>query len=109
VGHVLRRIEENARASGGKLARELGISPGYLARSFRAQMGISLVEYRNRRMLERFYQLMNDSRSKLLSAALEAGFNSYAQFARVHRKLLGATASTRLAQLEATAGGAPSE
>jgi AraC-like DNA-binding protein len=101
IAHVLRRVQEDARVSGGELARELGISPGYLARSFHAEMGLSLVEYRNRQMLERFFEMVRQGESKLLTAALEAGFSSYTHFSRVHRKLMGSTATDRLAQLEA--------
>jgi len=73
---------------GGKqIAARLDISLSRLARVFKAQLGMSLVEYRNRLRLERFSVLMDQGRTNLLGAALAAGFGSYAQFHRVFRAL----------------------
>ncbi|MFL5303754.1 MAG: helix-turn-helix domain-containing protein, partial [Polyangia bacterium] len=51
------------------------------------EMGMSLVEYRNRVRLDRFGALLENGRNNLLEAALDAGFGSYAQFHRVFRAL----------------------
>jgi methylphosphotriester-DNA--protein-cysteine methyltransferase len=56
-----------------------------LARVFKRDMGMSLVEYRNRLRLDRFWILVDGGRPSLLEAALAAGFGSYAQFHRVFR------------------------
>ena len=40
------------------LAHRLGLGAGHLARIFRAEMGISLVEYRNRRRLDRVKRIL---------------------------------------------------
>jgi AraC-like DNA-binding protein len=77
---ALKALEKDPVVTGERIAQEMGISPGHLARSFKSEMGLSLVEYRNRLRIERF-----------LRSALEAGFGSYAQFFRVYRKLLGTT------------------
>lgn len=61
-----------------------------LAKHFRRQVGVSLVDYRNRIRVERFLGLVEQGGGNLLAAALEAGFGSYAQFHRVFRHLLGA-------------------
>jgi AraC-like DNA-binding protein len=75
-------------AMGGKeIAAKLDISLSRLARVFKAEMGMSLVEYRNRLRLERFSVLLDRGRTNLLEAALAAGFGSYAQFHRVFRAL----------------------
>jgi AraC-like DNA-binding protein len=89
VRRVVHALEQNPRCSGERLARELSVSASYLARSFKAEMGVSLVEYRNRRMMERFFHAIDRSRGNLLSAALAAGFGSYTQFHRVYRKMYG--------------------
>jgi AraC-like DNA-binding protein len=91
VQRVLDALAEQPRVSAQRLARDLGISSGHLARLFRTEMGISLVEYRNRLRIERFLSLADRSGVNLLDAALEAGFGSYAQFHRVFRKLVGTT------------------
>jgi len=75
-------------AMGGKeIAGKLDISLSRLARVFKAEMGMSLVEYRNRLRLDRFGVLLDKGRTNLLEAALAAGFGSYAQFHRVFRAL----------------------
>ena len=89
VRSVLRALDENPCSSGASLARELSISPGYLARSFKAEMGISLVEYRHRRLMARFFEAVERGQVNLLAAALDAGFSSYTQFHRVYRKMFG--------------------
>ena len=91
VQRVLDALAEQPKVSAQRLARDLGISSGHLARLFRTEMGISLVEYRNRLRIERFLSLADRSGVNLLDAALEAGFGSYAQFHRVFRKLVGTT------------------
>ncbi|HLK89968.1 MAG TPA: helix-turn-helix transcriptional regulator [Polyangia bacterium] len=75
-------------AMGGKeIAATLDISLSRLARVFKSEMGMSLVEYRNRLRLDRFSVLLDKGRTNLLEAALAAGFGSYAQFHRVFRAL----------------------
>jgi AraC-like DNA-binding protein len=91
VQRVMDALAEKPKVSAQRLARDLGISSGHLARLFRTEMGISLVEYRNRLRIERFLGLADRSGVNLLDAALEAGFGSYAQFHRVFRKLVGTT------------------
>jgi AraC-like DNA-binding protein len=77
--------------AGGELARKLGISAGRLARVFKIEMGMSLVEYRNRLLLDGFDRLLARGGVNLLEAALAAGFGSYAQFHRVFRAFRGMT------------------
>jgi AraC-like DNA-binding protein len=77
------------------LARAVGLSPGHLSRLFKAQTGIPLNRYRNQQRLHR-YQLAygNGEHATALSAALAAGFGSYAQFYRVFRSETGRPPST---------------
>jgi len=93
VERVLQALNEDLPVTGERLASELGVSPGHLARSFKRKMGVSLVDYRNQLRLERFLAAVQrrGNGSNLLDAALEAGFGSYAQFHRVYRKFRGAT------------------
>jgi AraC-like DNA-binding protein len=73
------------------LGTKLGLSASRMARVFKSDMGMSLVEYRNRLRLERFATLLDRRGENLLEAALEAGFGSYAQFHRVFLALRGTT------------------
>jgi AraC-like DNA-binding protein len=93
VERILRTLNDDLPITGERLAGELGVSAGHLARAFKREMGVSLVDYRNRKRLDRFFEIIQrmGSASNLLDAALEAGFGSYAQFHRVYRKFLGTT------------------
>ncbi|HTL51510.1 MAG TPA: helix-turn-helix transcriptional regulator, partial [Planctomycetota bacterium] len=72
------------------LGKEAGLSAGRLSRLFKKQLGISLVEYRNKQRLERFLSLYGTGRRKtMMTAALEAGFGSYPQFHRIFKQLMG--------------------
>jgi len=105
VKWVVVALNRDPLMSGERLAHDLGISPGHLARSFKSQMGISLVEYRNRLRIDRFLNSVADRRGSLLDAALAAGFGSYAQFHRVYRKIHGQTPRTHLAERGPTRDG----
>ena len=88
---VRNAIDQNLATRGQQLAAEFGVSPGHLARTFKREMGVSLVEYRNRKRFDRFCEFIqrNGRRHSLKQAAVEAGFGSYAQFNRIHKKLVG--------------------
>jgi AraC-like DNA-binding protein len=86
--HMLAR---DPSLGGDKLATELGIGLSRLARLFKDELGVSIVEYRNQLRLERFAASVEGGATNLLRAALEAGFGSYAQFHRVFRAARGRT------------------
>jgi AraC-like DNA-binding protein len=72
------------------LAKQCGISPEHLSRTFKKQIGIPLNRYRNAARLERFWKLRNNPLQKTITeAALTAGFGSYAQFYKIFREAHG--------------------
>lgn len=78
-----------------ELSRRAGLSLSRLRRLFKEQTGVSLVDYRNRQRLERFFLLYADGRrKKMMQAALEAGFGSYPQFHRVFKAAVGSGPAT---------------
>jgi methylphosphotriester-DNA--protein-cysteine methyltransferase len=85
VSATVSMLAKDPSLGGKQIAGELGISVSRLARVFKRDMGMSLVEYRNRLRLDRFWVLVDGGRPSLLEAALAAGFGSYAQFHRVFR------------------------
>jgi AraC-like DNA-binding protein len=91
VRQTVRLLAKDPSLGGKALASSLDISLSRLARVFKVEMGMSLVEYRNRLRLERFQVLLDAGGENLLAAALAAGFGSYAQFHRVFRALRGTT------------------
>jgi len=73
-----------------ELARRVGLDRSYLSPLFRHQMGVSLVHFRNHERVQRFVKMLVERNGRnTLSAALEAGFNSYAQFFRAFHTVTG--------------------
>ncbi|QYM79044.1 AraC family transcriptional regulator [Horticoccus luteus] len=88
AAELLRQAPDNDDLA--TLARQAGLSRTRLSELFRQQTGISLVDFRNRLRLERFAaHQASTSHTTLLASALEAGFGSYQQFYRIHRRHLG--------------------
>jgi len=91
VERAVRLIQAETTPLGlNELARRAGLSPARLSRLFKEQTGVSMVAYRNRERLRRFFSLYQRGRRKnVLAAALQAGFGSYTQFHRIFRKEVG--------------------
>ncbi|MBA3709824.1 MAG: helix-turn-helix domain-containing protein, partial [Planctomycetes bacterium] len=66
-----------------------GLSASRLSRLFKQQIGLALVDYRNRLRIERFLAAPRMPEASLLDAALAAGFGSYPQFHRVFKRMMG--------------------
>ena len=71
-----------------QIARACGISADHLTRLFTRQIGIAPLAFRNRERI-RFFVTQADKYDNLTTAALAAGFGSYAQFHRVFRQEMG--------------------
>lgn len=76
--------------SSAELARQCGVTQGYLGQLLIEQTGRGFVEWRNCIRIERFV-LAYPKSGDLLTAAFEAGFGSYTQFHRVFSDMLGST------------------
>ena len=100
---MVQALDADPSLTGRQLGRRFGISPSVLMRAFFFEMGISLVDYRNRLRLERFLYSVASGDGHLLPLALESGFGSYAQFHRVFCKVLGATPGQFFASSQTTA------
>jgi AraC-like DNA-binding protein len=85
VRRVVQLLSRDPTLGGKELASQCGMSLSRLVRVFKAGMGTSLVDYRNRLRLERFLMAVDGGGNNLLEAALSSGFGSYAQFHRVFR------------------------
>lgn len=96
---ALRLLAQDPSLGGKELADRLQLSVSRLARLFKAEMGVSLVDYRNRLRLERFDVLLRTGSDNLLETALAAGFGSYAQFHRVFSAEHGAPPTKYLQSL----------
>ncbi|QHS50517.1 helix-turn-helix domain-containing protein [Edaphobacter sp. 12200R-103] len=91
VERAVRMLAHDVSEDGlAELAHRAGLSTSRLSRLFKQQTGLTLVDFRNRKRIERFQQIYDLNRNRtLLDAALEAGFGSYPQFHRVCRQILG--------------------
>lgn len=83
VGAAIRRLRIDPNEERYAIAKALGTTADRLGRVFKAEMGETLPDYRNRLRLERFFAVVDPEGGNLLRAALDAGFGSYAQFHRV--------------------------
>jgi AraC-like DNA-binding protein len=71
-----------------QVSYRVGMSGSRLARLFKREMGVSIVDFRNDIKMERFFRLMEGKRrqeTKLAVAVRAAGFGSYAQFHRLFK------------------------
>lgn len=91
VVKATRLLTNNPGMTADELGVKLRLSASRVARLFKVEMGMSLVDYRNHLRLERFSLLLDERGSNLLEAALAAGFGSYAQFHRVFSSERGLT------------------
>lgn len=89
VDQMIALMRGDPSLSGKQLSPILGLSVSRLARLFKRQVGMSIVEYRNQARFERFFALLTETGGRpttLRLAARMAGFGSYAHFHRLCRK-----------------------
>ena len=79
----------------GDLATYLGISPFHLARTFSAEVGVSIHQYLLRLRLTAALERVSDPSANLAAIALDVGFCSPSHFSTAFRKAFG-TAPTSL-------------
>jgi AraC family transcriptional regulator len=90
---VLDYIGENLSGHLGlkELADVAGMSPHYLSELFRESVGRSPHQYVLSHRIERAKESLRIPRHSVLEAGLSAGFENPSHFARVFRRLVGAT------------------
>jgi len=91
VAVTVRRLERGDDDDDlASLAAAAAVSPSWLSRRFKLQIGLSLVEYRSRQRLRRFFDLLEeDPGAELTATAYAAGFTSYDQFNRIFHRFVG--------------------
>jgi len=90
---VLDYIGENLTGNLGvrELARVAGMSPHYFSELFQKSVGRSPHQYVLRRRIERAKESLRNPKRTVLEAGLSAGFENPSHFARVFRRVVGAT------------------
>jgi AraC family transcriptional regulator len=92
IEFIQTHLETNLRLS--DLAREAGISPSHLIRSFRQSTGKTPYQYLLHQRIERARSLMREHRTPLTQVALASGFADQHHLARVFRRITGVTPSS---------------
>ena len=67
----------------------VGVSEGYLSRSFIAETGLSLIHYLTRYRIQQAKQLLAGSHKSVTEIAMEVGFSDSNYFSRVFRQEVG--------------------
>lgn len=73
------------------MARNVFMSPAYLSRTFKREVGISLIEYLNHVRVEKGKELLDRTEMKLIDVAVQTGFDSQSYFNRIFRQVTGMT------------------
>jgi AraC family transcriptional regulator len=82
------------------LAREAGLHPSHLARSFRAVLGETIGEYVRRRRVEQSLSALARPDLSLAEIAAAAGFADQAHFGRVFKRHFGTTPGARRREMQ---------
>jgi AraC-like DNA-binding protein len=82
----------------GEIAEKLGVGLPRLGRIFKANLGVSLSDYRNRLRLDRVALLSAKGHTSLAGAAIAAGFKSPGQFQQVSKAFRRTALPRRLAK-----------
>jgi len=103
--HITKAIEYiNLNYSGDKIDNDsisaaVGVTPNYLTKIFRANLGYSLHQYVTRFRVEKAQELMNSGRYTITEIALKTGFSGIHVFSKVFRSVTGMSPSHYLASL----------
>ena len=65
------------------------VSPGYMSKSFKRIMGISLVDYINQKKVEKAKEMMREGEQRIADIALALGFSNIYYFSKVFKKIEG--------------------
>jgi AraC-like DNA-binding protein/quercetin dioxygenase-like cupin family protein len=72
------------------LSLECGVSSSRLSRLFNEQIGLSIVDYKNKLKLEQFFDCLKNHQDYSISeACYSVGFGSYSQFYKIFKQFFG--------------------
>ena len=74
-----------------EVANSVHISPTYLSRVFKREVGSSMVDFLNRIRIEKSKELLVDESARLIEVALQCGFESQSYFNRMFKQQCGMT------------------
>lgn len=98
------KLYRNPELSRDLVAKELGISSGYLSQQLKSSLGLNFSEYINTYRVEEVKRLLVDEafqQFSILAIGYEAGFNSKSTYYSSFKKVTGLTPSAYRKQLQA--------
>jgi AraC-like DNA-binding protein len=107
VRQVAGLLADRPSLSCTEIARDLKLSYSWLARTFKREMKMSIVDYRNEIRMAEFLGRPGVRAGNMQKAAFDAGFGSYAQFCRVFRARYGHSARAYLKSRKAASAAPP--
>lgn len=75
------------------VADEIGVNRSYLAKKFKIEMQVSLIEYIHKKRIEEASFLLEQGRLSITDIGIEVGFSSYNYFCKVFKEVKGMTAT----------------
>jgi xylan 1,4-beta-xylosidase len=93
ISELLKYIEENYASVIGldTLSKELLISPKYISKFFKDNLGIGFVDYINKLRITKSLNDLAGNKKSIMDIAVEHGFNDHRAYNRVFKKLFGVT------------------
>jgi xylan 1,4-beta-xylosidase len=93
ISELLKYIEENYALEIGldTLSKEMLISPKYISKFFKDNLGIGFVDYINKLRITKSLNDLSSSKKSIMDIAVEHGFNDHRAYSRVFKKVFGAT------------------
>lgn len=74
-----------------EVASLIGVSPPYLSRVFKKEMGINFIDYLNKIRIEKAKELLGNEDIKIHEVSEKVGFNNPEYFTRIFKKYIGQT------------------
>ncbi|WP_157256218.1 helix-turn-helix domain-containing protein [Bacillus timonensis] len=75
------------------VADEIGVNRSYLAKKFKNEMQLSVIEYIHKKRIEEATFLLEQGRLSITDIGIEVGFSSYNYFCKVFKDIKGMTAT----------------
>jgi xylan 1,4-beta-xylosidase len=93
ISELLKYIEENyaSEISLDTLSKEMLISPKYISKFFKDNLGIGFVDYMNKLRITKSLNDLAGTRKSIMDIAVEHGFNDHRAYNRVFKKIFGVT------------------
>lgn len=81
------------------VAEKICFNPTYLAKKFKEETGMTVVEFINKKRVEEAIFLMKQDKLSITNISLLVGFNSYNYFCKVFKEVMGITATEYISGL----------